>query len=158
MFCARDSAGAELLSETYYSIGGGFVVTAQEREAPAAASESASWPYPFANAAAMLRMARESGLSIAEMKRANEIHRLSPEEVDQGLARLWSVMNDCIERGMSQEGELPGGLRVRRRAARIHQQLAAERLANRSQPHATTDWLSVYAMAVNCLLYTARCV
>jgi len=149
VFCARDSAGAELLSETYYSIGGGFVVTAQEREAPAAASESTSWPYPFANAAAMLRMARESGLSIAEMKRANEIHRQSPEEVDQSLARLWSVMNGCIERGLSQEGELPGGLRVRRRAARIHQQLVAEKLANRSQPHASTDWLSVYAMAVN---------
>lgn len=149
VFSARESAGAELLSETYYSIGGGFVVTAQEREAPAAATEAASWPYPFANAAEMLRMARESGLSIAEMKRANEIHRLSPAEVDNGLARLWSVMNDCIERGMSQEGELPGGLRVQRRAARIHRQLAAEKLANRAQPHASTDWLSVYAMAVN---------
>lgn len=149
VFSACDSAGAELLSETYYSIGGGFVVTAQEREAPAAATEAASWPYPFANAAAMLRMAKESGLSIAEMKRANEIHRLSPEEVESGLARLWSVMNDCIERGMEQEGELPGGLRVRRRAARIHRQLAAEKLANRAQPHASADWLSVYAMAVN---------
>ncbi|WP_293796120.1 L-serine ammonia-lyase [uncultured Bosea sp.] len=149
VFCARDSAGQELLSETYYSIGGGFVVTAQEREAPAAATETASWPYPFANAAAMLRMAKESGLSIAEMKRANEIHLRSTKEVESGLARLWSVMNDCIERGMSQEGELPGGLRVRRRAARIYQQLTAERMANRSQPHATTDWLSVYAMAVN---------
>ncbi len=150
VFSACDSAGTELLSETYYSIGGGFVVTAQEREAPATASaDAASWPYPFANAAAMLRMARDSGLSIAEMKRANETHRQSPEEVDSGLARLWSVMNGCIERGLSQEGELPGGLRVRRRAARIHQQLAAEKLANRAQPHAATDWLSVYAMAVN---------
>lgn len=149
VFSARDSAGVELLSETYYSIGGGFVVTAQEREAPAASTQTSSWPYPFANAAAMLRMARESGLSIAAMKRANEIHLQPAEEVESGLARLWSVMNDCIERGMNQEGELPGGLRVRRRAAHIQRQLAAERLANRSQPHASTDWLSVYAMAVN---------
>lgn len=149
VFCASDSTGTVLLSETYYSIGGGFVVTAQEREAPATATTTSSWPYPFANAAAMLRMAGESGLSIAEMKRANEIHLRSADEVDSGLARLWSVMNDCIERGMSQEGELPGGLRVRRRAARIHRQLAAEKLANRAQPHASTDWLSVYAMAVN---------
>jgi L-serine dehydratase len=149
VFCARDSAGAELLSETYYSIGGGFVVTAQEREAPAASTQTSSWPYPFANAATMLRMAKESGLSIAAMKRANEIHLQPAEEVESGLARLWSVMNDCIERGMNQEGELPGGLRVRRRAAHIHRQLAAEKLANRSQPHASTDWLSVYAMAVN---------
>ena len=150
VFHARDSTGAEFLSQTYYSIGGGFVVTAQEREAPTlAATATSSWPYPFANAATMLRMARESGLSIAQMKRANEIHLQSPEEVERGLARLWSVMNGCIERGLSQEGELPGGLRVRRRAAKIHRQLVAERQSNRAQPHATSDWLSVYAMAVN---------
>lgn len=149
VFRARDAAGAELVSETYYSIGGGFVVTAQEREAPVAAATTSTSPYPFANAAAMLRMARESGLSIAQMKRANEVHRQSPEEVDRGLARLWSVMNGCIERGLVQEGELPGGLRVRRRAAKIHRQLAAERQSNRAQPHAASDWLSVYAMAVN---------
>jgi len=149
VFCARDAAGAELLSETYYSIGGGFVVTAQERKAPKAAATASSWPYPFANAATMLRMARESGLSIAQMKRANEIHLRPADEVDNGLARLWSVMSGCIERGLSQEGELPGGLRVRRRAAKIHRQLEAERQSNRAQPHATSDWLSVYAMAVN---------
>lgn len=149
VFRARDSAGAELLFETYYSIGGGFVVTAQEREAPPVATQDSSWPYPFANAAAMLRMARESGLSIAQMKRANENRRQTPDEVEHGLARLWSVMNGCIERGLSQEGELPGGLRVRRRAARIHGQLMAERQSNRAQPHAASDWLGVYAMAVN---------
>ncbi len=150
VFRARDFAGAELLSETYYSIGGGFVVTAREREAPTlAATGASSWPFPFANAATMLRMARESGLSIAQMKRANEVHLRPAEEVDRGLAQLWSVMNGCIERGLSQEGELPGGLRVRRRAARIHRQLEAERRSNRAQPHATSDWLSVYAMAVN---------
>ncbi|KRE16404.1 serine dehydratase [Bosea sp. Root483D1] len=149
VFCARDSAGAALLSETYYSIGGGFVVTAQEREAPAASATTSSWPYPFANAAAMLRMARASGLSIAQMKRANEGHLQAPDEVERGLARLWSVMNGCIERGLSQDGELPGGLRVRRRAAKIHRQLTAERQSNRAQPHAASDWLGVYAMAVN---------
>lgn len=149
VFRVCDSAGAELLSETYYSIGGGFVVTAQEREAPKAAATTSCWPYPFANAGTMLRMARESGLSIAQMKRANEIHLRSADEVDNGLARLWSVMNGCIERGLSQEGELPGGLRVRRRAAKIHRQLEAERQSNRAQPHATSDWLGVYAMAVN---------
>ena len=150
VFRAHDSGGAELLSETYYSIGGGFVVTAQEREAPTlATTATSSWPYPFANAAAMLRMARESGLSIAQMKRANENHRQAPDEVERGLARLWSVMNGCIERGLSQDGELPGGLRVRRRAAKIHRQLEAERQSNRAQPHAASDWLGVYAMAVN---------
>lgn len=149
---ARDGAGAVLVSETYYSIGGGFVVTAEEREAPAAAAAAAqttSWPYPFVNAAAMLRMARESGLSIADMKRANESRLRAPEDVEHGLDRLWSVMNGCIERGLAQDGELPGGLHVRRRAGNIHRQLMAERQTNRTQPHAASEWLSVYAMAVN---------
>ena len=150
---ACDPAGAVLVSETYYSIGGGFVVTAAEREAPpaatAASAAATAWPYPFVNAAAMLRMARDSGLSIADMKRANESRLRTPQEVERGLARLWSVMNGCIDRGLAQDGELPGGLHVRRRAAPIHRQLMAERHANRIQPHAASEWLSVYAMAVN---------
>src|SRR5690606_13758422 len=89
------------------------------------------------------------GLSIAAMKRENELAVRSLSVVEQGIARIWSVMNACIDRGLAQEGELPGGLRVRRRARGIHQQLLAERLANSSQPHTSSDWLSVYATAVN---------
>jgi len=151
VFSALDSRGAVLLAETYYSIGGGFVVTAAERDRPkaAASTDAKACPYPFENAAAMLRMARESGLSIAAMKRENEMSQLAPQEVEGGLARIWSAMNGCIERGLNGGGELPGGLRVRRRAKNIYQQLLAERQANSSQPHAVSDWLSVYAMAVN---------
>lgn len=151
VFEARDDAGAALVVETYYSIGGGFVVTAAEREAPraAAAGEIGHWPYPFENAATMLRMARESGLSIAAMKRENEQAVRPAQEVEHGIARIWSAMNGCIDRGLTQDGELPGGLRVRRRARKIHQQLLNEKLTNSSQPHASSDWLSVYAMAVN---------
>ncbi|OZA89412.1 MAG: L-serine ammonia-lyase, partial [Azorhizobium sp. 39-67-5] len=150
VFAARDANGATLLAETYYSIGGGFVVTATERDNPKTADAApAQWPYPFGNAAEMLRMTRESGLSIAAMKRENEIRLRTVAEVESGIAHIWSVMNGCIERGLRQEGELPGGLRVRRRARNIHQQLLAEREANSSQPHSGSDWLSVYAMAVN---------
>ena len=151
VFSALDSTGAVLLTETYYSIGGGFVVTAAERDRPkaAASTDATACPYPFENAAAMLRMARESGLSIAAMKRENEMSQPTPHEVESGLARIWSAMNGCIERGLNGGGELPGGLRVRRRARNIYQQLLAERQANSSQPHAVSDWLSVYAMAVN---------
>ncbi|WP_404401420.1 L-serine ammonia-lyase [Pelagibacterium halotolerans] len=151
VYAALDALGAVLVSETYYSIGGGFVVTAQEREQlkAAAAPDVTEWPYPFNNAAEMLRMARESGLTIAAMKRANEAMLRAPEEVEAGVARLWSVMDGCIERGLAQEGELPGGLHVRRRAKSIHNALVAERHTNSSQPHAASDWLSVYAMAVN---------
>ncbi|MCV9940686.1 L-serine ammonia-lyase [Boseaceae bacterium BT-24-1] len=151
VFAALDSKGVILLSETYYSIGGGFVVTAAERDKPktVAVADAASWPYPFENAAAMLRMTRESGLSVAAMKRENELRLRSPVEVEDGVARIWSVMNSCIERGLNRDGELPGGLRVRRRASNIYQQLLAERQSNSGQPHAASDWLSVYAMAVN---------
>ncbi|PZR72539.1 MAG: L-serine ammonia-lyase [Stutzerimonas stutzeri] len=151
VFSALDSAGAILLAETYYSIGGGFIVTAAERDNPkaAVAADATAWPYPFENAAAMLRMAQESGKSIAAMKRENEIRLRSPFEVEDGIVRIWSAMNSCIECGLSRDGELPGGLHVRRRARNIHRQLLAERQANSSQPHVASDWLSVYAMAVN---------
>ena len=150
---ALDGIGDPVLSETFYSIGGGFVVTAAERAGmPPGRSDGAglpAWPYPFATAAAMLRMARESGLSIAAMKRANEEAARAPEAVEAGLARIWSTMDACIARGLAREGELPGGLRVKRRAGRIRAQLERERGANVAQPHVASDWLGVYAMAVN---------
>jgi L-serine dehydratase len=142
-----------VLAETYYSIGGGFIVTAAQRDAdlppPTEAGDPQLWPYPFESSAAMLRMARESRLSIAAMKRANEAVNHPEAEIDAGLARIWQVMNSCVERGLSCEGELPGGLRVRRRAKHIRDQLESERGSNAAQPHSITDWLSVYAMAVN---------
>lgn len=151
VFEALDKVGKPLLAETYYSIGGGFVMTEAEREGPqqVISEDVASWPYPFDSAATMLRMARDCGLSIAAMKRENENAVRPAIEVETGIARIWSIMNHCIERGMSQEGELPGGLRVRRRAKKIHQQLLAEQSTNSTQPHAASDWLGVYAMAVN---------
>jgi L-serine dehydratase len=152
IFSACDAAGEPVVSETYYSIGGGFVVTAAERAgggAAAAADAARPRPYPFDSAAAMLAMARESGLSIAEMKRRNELASLAAAELDGGIARIWETMNGCIERGLTRDGELPGGLHVRRRARRIFEQLRGERNANSVQPHAAADWLSAYAMAVN---------
>lgn len=151
IFSAFDAAGETILSETYYSIGGGFIVTAAERNMPqqAIADGLAARPFPFENAAEMLRMAEDSGLSIAAMKRRNETVSRSEENLEAALAGIWAVMNGCIERGLERDGELPGGLHVKRRARKIHQQLLAEKGSNCSQPHATSDWLSVYAMAVN---------
>ncbi|MEX2518690.1 MAG: L-serine ammonia-lyase, partial [Paracoccaceae bacterium] len=138
------------LEETYYSVGGGFVLTAREMEHGVPAAETGpKRPYAFASAAEMLEMAASSGLSIAAMKRANEETAMSPPALDQALDKLAASMMACIDRGLLQEGELPGGLRVKRRARRIHQQLLAERGLNRAQPHIVNDWLSVYAMAVN---------
>ena len=148
---ATDAQGDVILQETYYSIGGGFVLTAGELAEAAAgkAKTTADVPYPFETADEMLAMAKTSGLSIAQMKLANELKFRSKAEIDQGIARLWQVMNECISRGMEGTGILPGGLKVRRRAKGIHDALLAERGLNMTAPHTINDWMSLYAMAVN---------
>ena len=146
---ALDGQGDVILEEIYYSIGGGFVLTAAELAAGSAAASGPKVPYPFETAAQMLAMAGQSGLSIAAMKRANELAVRSKSELDLGLERVWAVMEACIDRGMATDGILPGGLKVRRRAKGIHQALLAERGLNMTAPHTINDWMSVYAMAVN---------
>ena len=146
---ATDAQGDVILQETYYSIGGGFVMTEAELDAGKDSDEGAPVPYPFHSAAEMLEMAAISQLSIADMKRANELSRRSVNELDIGIDRLWTVMNDCINRGLENDGILPGGLNVKRRAKRIYEKLMAERGLNLSAPHTINDWMSVYAMAVN---------
>ncbi|WP_299790169.1 L-serine ammonia-lyase [uncultured Marivita sp.] len=146
---ATDAQGDVILQETYYSIGGGFVMTQAELDAGKDTDDGAPVPYPFKSAAEMLDMAKAAKLSIAEMKRANELSRRSVTDLDAGIQRLWEVMNDCIDRGLENDGILPGGLNVKRRARGIHQKLLAERGMNLSAPHTINDWMSVYAMAVN---------
>ncbi len=148
---ATDAQGDVVLRETYYSIGGGFVVTEAELQGgeKAALKQLKPIPYPFGSAAEMLDMARDSGRTIAEMKRANELAYRTPVELDRGMNRLWQVMDDCIERGLATDGILPGGLNVRRRAHAIHEALKSEQGRNLTAPHIINDWMSVYAMAVN---------
>ncbi|MFK8082571.1 MAG: L-serine ammonia-lyase [Granulosicoccus sp.] len=157
IFQAIDDAGRLVLRETYYSIGGGFVVNDEELAATqharvqelAADKREHGYPYPFGTAKQMLQMGCDSGLSIAQMKRANEIAHSGEELLNERLSTLRTAMNSCIDRGLRMEGTLPGGLGVKRRARSIHEQLLAERGRNYVQPHAESDWLSVYAMAVN---------
>jgi L-serine dehydratase len=148
---ATDAQGDVILTETYYSIGGGFVLTAAEQAEAGGtkAKARADVPYPFETAAEMLEMAHKSGLSIAAMKRTNELRFRSATDLDARITRIWQVMNDCISRGMKGEGILPGGLKVRRRAKGIHDALMAERGLNMTAPHTINDWMSLYAMAVN---------
>ena len=153
VFRILDDDNNTLLSETYFSIGGGFVQTEAERHeavnAPKSAMPVVDVPYPFHNAEGMLRMGRDSGLTIAAMKRANETVAQSNEQLDIRLDRIWDAMRDCMNRGLSIGGILPGGLKIKRRAAEIHAKLKDEQGNNSIQPHQLMDWLSVYAMAVN---------
>jgi L-serine dehydratase len=149
LLMATDAQGDVMLQQVYYSIGGGFVMTAEELAAGKDTDDGPPVPFPFKSAAEMLQMAQTSGKSIAGMKRANEISRGGEVNLKAGSARLWEVMNACIDRGIATDGILPGGLKVRRRAKAIHDALVAERGTNLKAPHTINDWMSVYAMAVN---------
>ncbi len=136
-----------LMSETYFSIGGGFINTSTEIKqlvAPLKMKSVDSFIYGFDSAHLMLEMSAESNLSIAEMKRANETVLVSERALNQGLDLIWDYMQRCVERGLSTEGILPGGLNIPRRAKKLHQQL-------QEQPDKAdvNDWLCAYAMAVN---------
>ncbi|MHB2265110.1 L-serine ammonia-lyase [Aliihoeflea sp. PC F10.4] len=151
-FYAYDKDDRLLLKRVYYSIGGGFVVSEEELQRLAARGPegtASEVPYPFRNANEMLQMAAASGKSITEMKRANEETRQSRSELDAGLDSIWDAMRGCIERGLSQDGIMPGGLKVRRRARHLHDTLQEQWRQNRPNPLLANDWLSVYAMAVN---------
>ena len=145
-----EAGGQRLHAQSYFSIGGGFVQSEAERLADTSGRDEkpAAVPYPFATAAQMLAMGEASGLSITAMKRANE-ETLHGAALDEKLDHIWSVMNACMERGLSQQGILPGGLKVKRRAADVLAKLKAEAGSNYIQPHRVMDFLSVYAMAVN---------
>lgn len=155
VFSALDAGGEVWLSRTFYSIGGGFVRTAEELTSDrchtsglADEQTAQGFPYPFGTAAEMLSMGRATGLTVAQMKRANEAVAHG-SALDAKLDAIWTAMDGCVSRGLTQEGVLPGGLLVRRRARAIHAQLLSEVGSNRTQPHAVNDWLAAYAMAVN---------
>lgn len=152
VFRAFDAVGNLRMQETYYSVGGGFVVTERELQSPPDlhdAKVAKGFPYPFGSAAEMLRMGDASGLTIAQMKWQNEAVMSEGSDLNARLDGLWQTMNACIDRGLEQDGILPGGLSVKRRAKAIHAQLQTEAGMNLAQPHVVNDWLSVYAMAVN---------
>ena len=151
-FLAMDADDGLLLDAIYYSTGGGFVVDEREMSTQASkqipSSHQEDVPHPFNTATQMLQMGRSSGLSIAQMKRANELAR-GVDDLDAQLDEIWRVMRGCIDRGLSVEGQLPGVLKVERRAGKLHKQLCGEVGDNRPAPHLAMDWLSVYAIAVN---------
>ncbi len=151
-FIALDEGGVRLLEAIYYSTGGGFVQSEREMSGQVEVEEGPSLqpdvPHPFKNATQMLLMGRASGLTIAQMKRANELAR-GASDLDAGLDDVWQIMDACIDRGLAGEGRLPGALKVERRAAKLYQQLLSESGNNRPEPHLAMDWLSVFAIAVN---------
>jgi L-serine dehydratase len=149
-FIASDDTGSELAARTYYSVGGGFVVSEEVAADGSAlkriAPDTTILPLPFHTGAELLAQCRVNGLSVAQVMRANERHWRSDREIDEGLLQIWHVMQACVARGTVAGGTLPGGLKVRRRAAEWHRKLA---VAQPSDPLAVLDWVNLYALAVN---------
>ncbi len=142
--------GEQVCIRTYYSVGGGFVQTADELENPDQSDDDVTLPYPFTTAAGLLQQCQTHDLSISELMLENEKVWRSETQIRAGILEIWSVMQACIQNGISQEGVLPGGLNVRRRAPALHQELR-----NRSRMDMITpslgamDWVNLYALAVS---------
>ncbi|WP_419899261.1 L-serine ammonia-lyase [Roseomonas sp. USHLN139] len=149
MVFAATATDGTVIEKTYYSIGGGFILGEEEEEAAPDDRAAAAPPYPFRDSAGLLAMAAAAGLSIAELQRRNERHFRSDAEISAGIARLWAAMRDCVARGLRQDGELPGGLRVRRRAPALHRRLLERQPGNEPDPLHGIDWVNLYALAVN---------
>lgn len=145
-FTAFDQEGAILSAKAYYSIGGGFVRA--ENELDQGASE-VKVPFAYKNAAELLKLCEAEGKRIPEIILANEEAWRPEAKTREGLRRIRQVMDSAIDRGLSLEGELPGGLRVKRRAKNLHDKLTADRHRNMRAPHEMMDWVSMYAIAVN---------
>jgi len=147
-FIASDPAGVELLERTYYSVGGGFVVNEAAAGADRIVEDKTPLPYRFHSAAELLAHCAGSGLSISQIMLQNECAWRTRSEIRNGLLEIWHVMQACVERGCHTEGLLPGGLKVKRRAARLYRQLTNEKELDKA-PLGTMDWVNLFALAVN---------
>ncbi len=148
-FSAWDDQGGLLDQRAFYSVGGGFVVDESAAEGDVLTEDTTPVPYPFSTGAELLAQCRESGKSISGLMLANEACWRSEAEVREGLLRIWAVMDDCIARGCSTEGIMPGGLKVKRRAAQLHRQLKSGSGSLGDETLTTMDWVTLYALAVN---------
>ena len=152
-FTAFSKNGEILTSGTYYSVGGGFVVsdeiasdeTRQRRIAP----DETILPFAFGSCAELLAMCQEHDISIAALMRKNERHWRSDAKIDAGLRLIWQTMQDCVARGCRNSGILPGGYKVRRRAAALYESLISNPEAALRDPLQVLDWVNLYALAVN---------
>jgi len=149
LFAAYDDAGAELRRWTAYSIGGGAVVDETQIAANAPPIALADIPYSFSSGDALLAQSATSGLTIAALALANETAHTDEAAVRTKLAAIRKAMSDCIDRGMRTGGELPGGLKVKRRAPLFHGVILARQERALADPLSVLDWVNLWALAVN---------
>src|SRR5690606_19348761 len=144
-----DANDEVVATRDYYSVGGGFVVNQDEAAEDRIVADTTPVPYPFHSGDELLARARDNNLTIAQMMMANEQSWRSEDEVKAGLREIWEAMQSCIQRGIRQEGTLPGGLHVSRRAPALYAELSSRPEAAMRDPLTTLDWVNLYALAVN---------
>ena len=148
-FSAFDAHGEVLATRDYYSVGGGFVVNQDEAAEDRIVADTTPVPYPFNTGDELLRQAADSGLGIARMMLENEKSWRGEDEVFAGLREIWAAMQACVARGIREEGTLPGGLHVPRRAPSLYKELSSRPEAAMRDPLTVLDWVNLYALAVN---------
>jgi len=140
----------ELHRDTYYSVGGGFVVDEAQACSGVVDLDRTELPYDFSSAVELLELCKKHNLRVAELMMANEKVWRSEEEIRAGLMKLWRAMQDCVEQGLKHEGILPGGLNVRRRAAKLHRSLQELNKPNViGSTLSAMEWVNLFALAVN---------
>ena len=146
-FMAYGSDGQVLSERTFFSVGGGFVVEPDDNGHARIVEDSTTQRYPFSTAEELLAHCRTENIAASEVMLANELAWHDEDAIRAELLRIWSVMKDCIQQGCAREGVMPGGLKVRRRAARLAAHLASR--AEQGDPLEVMDWVTLYALAVN---------
>ncbi|MGE8100630.1 L-serine ammonia-lyase [Pseudomonas fluorescens] len=150
MTLVAEGENGELHRDTYYSVGGGFVVDEAQASSGVVDLDSTVLPYDFSSAAELLALCKKHNLRVAELMMANEKVWRSEEEIRSGLMKLWRAMQDCVEQGLKHEGILPGGLNVRRRAAKLHRSLQELNKPNViGSTLSAMEWVNLFALAVN---------
>ncbi|HQV71343.1 MAG TPA: L-serine ammonia-lyase [Dokdonella sp.] len=148
-FSAHDAAGNELATRDYYSVGGGFVVNADEAAVDRIVADTTPLPHPYHSGDELLEICAQTGKTIAEVVLENEKSWRSEAEVRAGLLAIWKAMQSCVARGMREGGTLPGGLHVRRRAPELLAGLHSRPEEALRDPLTILDWVNLYALAVN---------
>ncbi len=140
----------ELLREaTFYSVGGGFIVDEMAAGADRIVEDNTRLPYPFRTAVDLLMLCANNQMRISDIMLENEKTWRCEDEVRQGLLEIWNVMRTCINNGCVNEGILPGGMKIKRRAADLFRKLSNQPEITRQDPLTSLDWVNLYALAVN---------
>jgi L-serine dehydratase len=148
-FSARDQQGDELHRATYYSVGGGFIVDETASGSDRIKQDDTILPYPFLSAVNLLIHCANNNMRISDIMMENEKVWRDEEEIRTGLLKIWKVMKTCVNNGCKNEGILPGGMKIKRRAAELYRKLNAHPNITYKDPLTCLDWVNLYALAVN---------